>query len=793
MQSKQEIDRLNQLLQEREEELEALRASSRDLSMMMAMQMSGLAWWKWDVSRDTVNIHGLPDVFPNSHDGDFQISGQEWPLLVEAVDVAEFNESLKRFHALGSNVWAHECRIRRLDGKRRWVEIRGYFCDETDCGEQGCLVGTIQDIDERKRNELHQSLQKEYLIEGSRVAALGTWVYQPESGVSDWSDGVFEIYGLTPGDVPSVEDSLAFFTETDRPRIGDAFAALERSGEGYDLECELVADGGIHKFVRVIGKRRYLGNSLQPYLVGVIQDVSEQHTMRRALDAFFELNPDLIGVIDFKQRPVKLCPSWEVLSGWSQHEMIRLGLECIIHDEDREKFAAAIRRTIDSNQKENLECRMVSKSGGVYWISWRMFADSSLELVFVSARDESDSRRVQEALLAAKDQADAASRAKSNILAAVSHELRTPLNPIVGFSDLLLEEVESEEHLEMLRSISSAGEHLTNIVDEILDFAKVDSGGETLVDDTFRVSLLLQACIKKMTSQLDLVATQIELKLTESSNVAPGSKFVGDQAKIERVLCHLVENAVKFSDKPKVTVDSELIALSQGSFLWHVDIHDNGIGIDPESLENIFEPFHQVDHSYARRRGGMGMGLAVCKRYVELMGGRLAVRSELGQGSTFSFFLPLRMAEPTVSMAAANVQECAALFEGKLKIFMVEDNESNVYYQSRILEELGCDLTSVTSGELAMAEYVPERYDCVLLDLHMPGLSGVEVLKWIRAEEARAGVEQVPIIILSVDIMPSARSHCIELGADLFVSKPVNPERLQQAIYKVLCKRPSSQ
>ncbi len=781
MSDNHEIDRLKLLLEEKDEELASLRKQMSDSPMATAMQMSGLAWWSWDVRRGVVQIHGLPGVFPNSPNGDFEISSGEWGSLIDPMDIDDFRKSLKDFDRNRANVWTHECRVLKMEGASCWMTFRGYVCEERADGSRAHMVGTIQDVDERKKDEIQLNLQKEYLIAGSRLASLGAWIYYPDARKVEWSEGVFKIHGLPVGEVPSLAKCLSYYVKKDQPRIMQALEHLEETGEGYDLECEITAEDGIRKFVRVIGRRYDNRLSEGQSLVGVIQDITDQSTMRRGMDAFFKLTPDLVGAIDFKLRPVTISPSWESLLGWSRYDMIRHGVECVVHEKDRPLMEKALQRAMVSHAVEWVETRVVSKRGDEYWLSWRMFADCSLKLIFISARDITESRMVRDALLEAKEMADSAERAKANFLATMSHELRTPLNPILGFSDLLLEELEDEEHLEMLRVINESGQKLTSVLNGILDYTKIDSGTVSLAEDHFSMSSLLEELLLRAKSKL--ASDRVDLKLVQDIDprIPAGVECIGDQYRIMSVVAHLLDNAVKFSDSGEVVLHSSLVQSGDSGVLWHVDVSDQGIGIPSRILDSIFDPFLLGDDTYTRRYEGTGMGLAICKRSVELMGGQISVKSEPSVGSTFSVMLPLRISKVEVENVV-HVDDFSVLESMQLKVFMVEDNLPNIYYQMRILKEIGCRVTSASSGEIAFAKYETNQYDLILLDLHMSGVGGLDVLKWIRSKEIREGAKRVPILIVSADVMPSAKAVCLEYGADGFISKPVSPDGLKSAI-----------
>jgi signal transduction histidine kinase/CheY-like chemotaxis protein len=530
---------------------------------------------------------------------------------------------------------------------------------------------------------VYLDLQRECLIEGARIVSMGAWIYDLDRDLVFWSEGVYDVHGVTDADGPlSLEHCLSYYLAKDQERIREALTRIQNEGGSYDFECELTTAAGIHKYVRVIGKSGSLLTGCQNCLYGVVKDISE-------------------------------------------------------------------------------------------------------------------TRRIRDALIEARDQADAANQVKSNFLATVSHELRTPLNPIMGFSNILLEEVEDEEQLEMLRMINEAGQHLNDTINRILEFAELNPEKKKLSKDRFVLSHLIAELISD--THRSLPALSVVVDEEQEAELPADLLLVGDFEKVKCVLANLLGNAAKFSGVDSVQVRSVLKSLDATHVLWHVDVQDKGKGIDPALLDQIFDPFLLGDSSCTRAQGGSGMGLAVCRSYVELMDGQISVQSELGQGATFSFYICLSIAEeeegmaeaPTATLevetAEANVEvtEAAETTES-ISVLMVEDNATNRLYQSRILQNMGCQVTTAVDGQQALDTYQAGRFDLILLDLHMPGIDGIEVLKSLREEEVLTGAERVPVIVLTADILKSTQAVCREHGADEFVSKPVNPNDLKQKITDVL-------
>ncbi|WP_308950148.1 PAS domain-containing hybrid sensor histidine kinase/response regulator [Thalassobacterium maritimum] len=494
--------------------------------------------------------------------------------------------------------------------------------------------------------------------------------------------------------------------------------------------------------------------------------------------------------------------------------------ECLSYyvEADREKMRQALIRLQEEGGSYDFECELVTKIGVHKFV--RVIGKSGRSLanckncLYGVIQDISEARQIRNALIEARDEANAANAAKSNFLATVSHELRTPLNPILGFSDLLLEEVEDEEQLEMVRAINDAGQSLIETINRIIEYAELNPEKKKLKQDRFTLEELLDEVVLELRGKRP--AFKVELEQEPSVELPADAAVIGDFNKVKSVVLHLLENAAKFSGVNLVKLHSVVSSLDAEHIIWHVDVEDEGVGIDAQLLQHVFDPFRLGNATFTRAQGGAGMGLALCRGYVELMDGQISVKSCVGEGAKFSFYICLLRAEPLVANAPVENQELAAdprasetqqeldsRVEGEsqltdspgslrrqpVSILMVEDNAANLHYQTRILEGMGYDLTTARDGQEALDQYQPGQYDVILLDLHMPGIDGIDVLKSIRYNEASCGLERVPVIVLTADLLKSTQAVCREHGADAFVSKPVNADDLRAKITDVLAMR----
>jgi len=389
-----------------------------------------------------------------------------------------------------------------------------------------------------------------------------------------------------------------------------------------------------------------------------------------------------------------------------------------------------------------------------------------------SARDITERKRFEKILIKAKEKANESDSLKTNFLANMSHEMRTPLNAVIGFTNILIDEVKDPSHENYLRMVQKSGKLLLSIIDEILDLSKIESGSLKIV----QAPLNLRSLMKNLYNNTFILTRSGRKNVQIDYEIDPAISelILGDSYRIEQIMNNLLSNAVKFTNAGSIIFSVKLT----DSNMLEFTVEDSGIGISPENIPLVFDRFRQIDYGTSRNYGGTGLGLSISKMIVDMMGGEIRVESELNRGSKFTFTMPYHPAAEGEEIR----HEAAAARSGGVTVLIAEDNSINRQLVAKVLEKNGYFCLMAVDGVEAVDTYKSGRQiDLILMDIQMPRMDGLEALEIIRQLESDSGT-RIPIVAISAHVMKEDVQRFLNAGFDAYIAKPFNKDDLIRTI-----------
>ena len=465
-----------------------------------------------------------------------------------------------------------------------------------------------------------------------------------------------------------------------------------------------------------------------------------------------------------------------------------------LHPDDLEPLRVQMMALLEGHTQRAVVQHRVRTASGWLWVETHgMVAEHDhrgkpLRLMGTLS-DIGERKRIEQDSERARELAEQASRAKSEFLANISHEVRTPLNALMGLTRMLMDSPLNAEQAGWLTLMDSSAHALLQLLNDILDLSRIEAGKLEIEHARFDLRQAIEQSCAPYAEQAQ--AKPMDFRMEVSS--ALPQWVLGDAGRLRQVLSNLLSNAIKFTPKGGlIEVRARVLeSTDEATARWELQVRDTGVGIARKHQDNIFNAFTQADASTARRYGGSGLGLAICSRLAGLMGGDIALKSELGQGSTFTLTLPLRDApslDPNPLSASAELlgmAQAGPRYVG-LVVLLAEDHPVNELMMRQLLLRVGCTVRVARGGVQAVAQWEQGGIDLILMDVQMPGMSGMQAAQEIREIEARRKLPRTPIVAVTANAMPGDREACLASGMDGYTAKPVSPQALIKEIDRVL-------
>jgi PAS domain S-box-containing protein len=522
--------------------------------------------------------------------------------------------------------------------------------------------------------------------------------------------------------------------------------------------------------------------------------LSRENVRETERERFFTLSLDMLCISSADGYFKHLSPAFTRTLGWSVEELLARPFIDFVHPDDRAATLREVDRQTAAGEKVlQFENRYLHKDGSWRTLSWRSVPYEG-GTMYATARDVTEQHRARAELVRAKEDAEAADRAKSAFLATMSHEIRTPLNGVLGMLELLgLTQLDADQRAS-LEVVRRSGESLRRIIDDILEFSRIESGRLEICPEPTSLAAMV-AGVRDIYSSL---ASAKGLAFVQRVDRRISPALAVDAGRLQQILNNLASNALKFTLKGRVAIAADLVARSEAEDTVRFTVEDTGIGIAPADVRRLFQPFMQGERDTTRRFGGSGLGLAISRRLAELMGGTLDMASEPGVGTTVTLVLPLRRVDPGLlaerqagagsqasraGRPAPSVAEAEAL---RALVLVVDDNPLNQRVLCAQLQALGYASETAATGAEGLERWRSGRYALVLADCHMPVMDGYELARSIRCVEAEAGLARTPIVACTANALRGEDAACREAGMDDYLCKPVELAALDAKLLRWL-------
>lgn len=686
--------------------------------------------------------------------------------------------------------------------------------------EMGSLVDAFSMMRKNRQSIEAELISKQKHIQlGQEYGNIGFWEWDIQTGKLNWSERIFKFFGWNEKDGNVNFDMfIGSVHPDDREMMALRSADCVDNDKRYSIDYRIFwADGSMH-WLHAEGNVERDADGVPLRMLGVIYDVSSskskeeelQITKNIAEQNSLELSgflqaidqQALLVVTDVAGLIIQANTRYCDVSNYSLKELLGQNQQHVISNEYTNDIYIELWAAISHGEIWRGELCNRAKNGTLFWsntaivpmkdvqgkiyryiwvgIDITRHKDIERELSMLNTSLESQIESRTEQLKRAMKHAEAANQAKSAFLSNMSHEIRTPMNSIIGMAYLALKTELSPKQIDYLSKIQSSSQHLLGIINDILDFSKIEAGKLELET----VDFMLDTVIDNVWSQLGEKAEKKDLKLIVEIDPDVPRFLCGDPLRLTQVLINYVNNAIKFTSSGFVSVRAHVFEAGESDILLRVEVQDTGIGMTKDDISQMFKVFQQADSSITRKYGGTGLGLAICKQLVNMMGGEVGVLSAPGHGSTFWFSVRLGLGEaPFVDGKAMDIKQADLSAIRGSSILLVEDNRFNQQVAREMLEDAGAIVCLANNGQEALDMLQQDRFDCVLMDVQMPVMNGLDATRRIRANPA---LFDMPVVAMTANVGKEDQTRCFDAGMNDSVAKPINPGMLFAVLGKCI-------